>query len=288
MISDLYSEKRKTMKKRTFDQAELIHEISRENSFRRTESYDEELASAEENSLARTVTNNTTTGNTTIFRSFFSAASVKTGTCRLVSENPPEHSTATIIHACLSTEQESELDISDLHVLKLGPLSGLHRNNNAGTCELFANFIVGSMAHRCEVDANGASLKTEFFSRRECLFASRVPRKTKFKSMQPEISDRTPCIFIWTDPISGTIIPITEYAAIREVLSELYTRILVNTPKFRILLRFLQLGCDLKISGDTISVPLESAAIESEIWRCFNWESMLVSALNASISSLEK
>jgi len=204
----------------------------------------------------------------------------KCGTCRVRSPSlasaPPSS-----IHVSLTNSQNTEFDVSDLHVLNIGPLSGLHWSNNGGQCKLFANFILGSIAHRCELDDDtNVSVKNEFFVRRECLFASGVARRTKFKVMQPDIRDRRPLAFLWTDHVNGTITRITNTVAIRNILAELYTRLLVNSKQFQMLLSLMSMGFDILLSGDTDNVPHEPDDLQSELWKCFNWESVLADALN--------
>jgi len=184
------------------------------------------------------------------------------------------------------SDSTASFDATDLSVMKLGPLTGLHASNNGGVCELFANFIVGSVAHACE-HADG-SLTTEFFVRRECIFASSVPRRTKFKPVQTtncfsDVVDRRPLALIWTDRESGLITRVTEFPAIKRMLIELYTRLLVNSEIFHALLNILKVGYDLAITGDTDAVSLETDTMEPELWRCINWESIVAHELNTRI-----
>ena len=179
-------------------------------------------------------------------------------------------------------------DATSLNVMQLGPLTGLHRSNNGGSCQLFANFIVGSIAHACE-HANG-DLTTEFFVRRECIFASGVPRRTKFKPVQTtncfdDVVNRRPLALIWTDPVTGSITRVVEFGAIKRMLIELYTRLLVNSEVFHTLLNMLRLGYDINITGDTDCVPLDTETMEPELWRCINWEAIVAHELNARIDS---
>lgn len=184
------------------------------------------------------------------------------------------------------------LDASALSIMRIGPLTGLHRTNNGGSCQLFANFIVGSVAHRCEYDAQNTALTEEFFVRRECLFASSVPRRTKFRKLSAtslameNAVDRTPIAFVWTDPFSGETTLISQWPALVDMLTQLYRRLLRNSPQFFELLQMLQNGSNLVVVGptDAVDVVPGEHALTDEPWSAINWEAILASELNAALT----
>jgi hypothetical protein len=166
---------------------------------------------------------------------------------------------------------------------RIGPLTGLHRSNNDGTCQLFGNFIVGSVAHRCEFDTRNETLASEFFVRRECLFASSVPRATKFRKLSAtsvaleSVVDRSPTAFIWTP---------WQVPAVVDMLKQLYRRLVLNSPIFHELLHILQSGTDVVLLGPTDSVDeslIGNSALPDELWRVVNWEAVVADELNAAL-----
>lgn len=193
----------------------------------------------------------------------------------------PKQPTRRLIEASLTSETLL-FNASSLSVLRIGPVTGLHRSNNNGTCVLFANFIVGSIAHECEQERDGVNLTNEFFIRRECLFASSVARRTKFKQTHSDLADRRPAALIWTDPETGIVSRITEMTAIRTLLVEMYIRLVVQSDCFATLARMLNLGFDIALLGETSAVVSDEAKLQSEMWKCFNWEEVLAQKLNES------
>lgn len=168
------------------------------------------------------------------------------------------------------------INLSPLHFSRIGPveLDGGER------CELFANFVVGSVVHECEYNRAASRLLSEFFSRRAMLYASKVLHTTKYKNRSTLVVDRTPFAFVWKERLVNNV------EAVRSLIAELYLQIARRSDIFRSVSALLDKGVNVVITGDTEKVSDTAPSLSHEILASICWERALCEELNASRYSL--
>lgn len=179
--------------------------------------------------------------------------------------------------ASLNGRVSATVDLSSLHFSRIGPLelSGMR-------CELFANFIAGSIVHECEYNRASSRLRSEFFSRRAALHESRTLHKTKYRNQASLLVDRTPFALVWRDPVSGEDRLVNNTDAIQSLVVELYLQIVKKSDSIRLVRALLDCGVNVVITGDTETRDDSAPKLSHEMLASICWERVLCDELNAN------
>lgn len=143
--------------------------------------------------------------------------------------------------------------------------------------------MIGSIVHACEFNSDKQCLRSEFFSRREMLYASKTCHRTKYRTTSSPLVDRTPVALVWTDTTSGAERLVRNIEAIYALLAELYMQAARRCEQLNKLRALLDAGFDVCITGDTDTVDDSLPnALRHEMLSAICWERVLCEALNAN------